>query len=74
MDVANMFFAVHVRVLVDTNLSAGRAPRASFITLMTSSPTCLPISGLTSAKTSCEFSNKLLGLSLINLGVTCSYW
>lgn len=45
-------------LLIETNLSAGKDPRASFMTLMTSSPTCLAISGLTSLKTSSEFSFK----------------
>ena len=40
------------------NLSAGRAERASFITLSTKDPTCFEISGLSSANTSCELSFK----------------
>ena len=46
--------------LLVTNFSAGRAPSASFMTLMTSSPTCLDISGFTSLNTSCEFSFRKL--------------
>lgn len=36
----------------------GKEARASFMTRMTRSPTCLEISGLTSLNTSCEFSFK----------------